>query len=110
MRMLGIDVEGLVEGPAGRQHPKLGVEDDEGLVDRVHDRLGQRLGVFNQRQLAHHDGKPSSIWRGHARLDRDRQTAPGRRCAKSNDCPAFARRSSPLIICWTLHDIATKVA
>ena len=44
-RMLGIDLEGLVERDARRQHAKLVVEHDKRLGDRVDDRLRECLRV-----------------------------------------------------------------
>jgi hypothetical protein len=41
--VFGIDLEGLVERPAGGQHAKRGVEHQQRLVDGVDDRLGERL-------------------------------------------------------------------
>ncbi len=45
--LAGNDLEGLVERTAGRQHAKLGVQHQEGLVDRIHDGLRQGLRVFD---------------------------------------------------------------
>ncbi len=53
-RVLGIDLERRIEGATGREHPELGVEHDEGLVDGVDDRLSQSLGVNDPMQLVDH--------------------------------------------------------
>ncbi len=58
--LFGVDCEGLVERAAGGQHPELGVQNDEGLVDGVHDRLGERLGVFDPLEEVFHRRKHKS--------------------------------------------------
>ena len=54
-------LEGLVEGAAGRQHPKMLVEHEEGLDDRIDDRLRQRLRILDIRNGVEQGAKP--IWR-----------------------------------------------
>ncbi len=50
----GRDVERLVEGAVGGLDAERGVEDQQGLADRVHDVLGVVLDVLDQRSSFHH--------------------------------------------------------
>jgi hypothetical protein len=54
--VLRIDLKDLVEGTAGRQDDEAPVQHQKRLVDRIDDRLGERLGVFNSGDLARHRG------------------------------------------------------
>jgi hypothetical protein len=54
-----IDLEGLVERSARGQHVEARVQDDQRLVDRVHDGLGQRLGAL---ESGNDGGHLAPIW------------------------------------------------
>lgn len=54
-RLFGIDLERVVKGPARRQHAQLFIEHDEGLRDRVDDRLREDLRVFDIAGGVQHD-------------------------------------------------------
>jgi hypothetical protein len=60
-RVFRIDLEGLIKGSAGRQHPELIVEHQERLWNGVDDRLRERLRLFDILEIEH-GVKVSPIW------------------------------------------------